>query len=102
MEWWGWVATILGGFVLISNGVNAIKNIFSPAVKMSNKIESVEKKCDDNAEVLETINKRLEEQESTNQKIMQTLLAMLNHEIDGNGIDGMRKVRDTLLKDVKI
>ena len=34
MEWWGWVASGLGAVVLISQGIKAVKDMLSPAIKM--------------------------------------------------------------------
>lgn len=40
--------------------------------------------------------KILKEYEDTNQMILKCLLVIINHEITGNGIDRMKKIRDDL------
>lgn len=39
---------------------------------------------------------RLKEYEDTNQMVLKCLLAIINHEITGNGVDRMKKLRDDL------
>lgn len=38
----------------------------------------------------------IEELEKSNKIILQTLLALINHSIDGNGIEGMKTIRKEL------
>lgn len=38
----------------------------------------------------------IEELEKSNKIILQTLLALLNHNIDGNGVEGMKSIRKEL------
>ena len=40
---------------------------------------------------------KFERQELTNQAIMDGLVAIINHSIDGNGIEGLKKAREELL-----
>lgn len=47
-------------------------------------------------EAIERLDKELAETSKTNAMILRTLLALVNHNIDGNGIDGMKAVRKEL------
>ena len=46
--------------------------------------------------MLDSDNRRLKEVEESNRLILQSLLVIVNHEISGNGIEGMKKTRDEL------
>lgn len=47
-------------------------------------------------EALDRDNKRLRELEESNKIIMQSLLALMSHELDGNHTDALKKARDEL------
>jgi hypothetical protein len=47
-------------------------------------------------EALDRDNKRLRELEESNKIIMQSLLALMSHELDGNHTDALQKARDEL------
>ena len=46
--------------------------------------------------LLDNDNKRLKEIENSDKMILQCLLAIINHNITGNGIDRMKEIRDEL------
>lgn len=47
-------------------------------------------------ESIEKLEKQMGELKDNDAMMLQTLLAILNHSIDGNGIDGMKKIRVSL------
>ena len=98
MEWWGWCASILGAIVLIAQGIKAIRDIIAPALTMREKLEKVLKHDSEDIKRFDEIDKKFERQEATNQAIITGLVAMINHEIDGNGIDGLKNARSELLQ----
>lgn len=49
-------------------------------------------------ELLENDNKRLKELEESNKIIMQSMLALMTHAIDGNHTDELKQARDDLQK----
>lgn len=100
MEWWGWMAASLAGLVLIANAVKAVRELFAPAVKMEERLKKIETHDAKDAARFAEIEKRFCEQEDTNQAILQGLVALINHEIDGNSIDGLKKTRDTLMEQI--
>ena len=104
MEWWGWLVATLGAIVLIGNAIKAAREILAPAVAMEGRLKKVEehdKKDNERfAEIEQRMRERDAEQETTNQAILKGLVALINHEIDGNGIEGLRKTRNTLLEQI--
>ena len=47
-------------------------------------------------ELLKKDNERLKEMETSNKLVLQCLLIIINHDITGNGIEGMKEARDEL------
>jgi hypothetical protein len=48
--------------------------------------------------MLDNDNKRLKELEESNKIIMQSMLAIMSHEIDGNHVEDLKQARDDLQK----
>ena len=107
MEWWGWLSTGLGAIVLIAKGIDAIKSIFSPVLKMDERLKTVEAHDAKDFERFDTVDAKINAvdsrmeakfalQERTNQTILKSLAALINHEIDGNGIEGLKSAREDL------
>lgn len=104
MEWWGWLSAALAGVVLIANAAKAIKEIFAPMKTMQTDIAAVKKKETDHekeaAQHFKEIDAVLLKQEATNQTILRALFHLVNHEIDGNGIEGLKNVRTELMENI--
>lgn len=100
MEWWNWVTLTLTGTILVANAVKAVKDIFSPVKDMRTDIAEVktqEKAHEKEAkEHFEEIDEILQKQEETSQIMLKALFHLVNHSIDGNGIEGLKKVRNEL------
>ena len=47
-------------------------------------------------ELLDNDNKRMKKIEESNQMILKSLIAIINHEITGNGIEKMKEAREDL------
>lgn len=58
--------------------------------------DDLKAKVEKHDRLLDKDNKRLEEVETSNQMILQSLLVIINHEITGNGVEKMKTVRDSL------
>ena len=58
--------------------------------------DELKKTVEKHSELLDVDNKRLREIESSDKMILQCLLAIINHNITGNGIDRMKEIRDEL------
>lgn len=98
MEWWGWVATVLGAIVLIAQGVKAIKELISPAVTLREKVDTIAKQSEQDAKRFTDLENKINNQEVTMQALMSAMLALVNHSIDGNGIEGLKNARSELLE----
>ena len=100
MEWWAWMAATLGGLALIASGINAVKTIISPLLKMRQRVDTLE--ADEAAHEKDSemqfakIEKNMRRQEETNQIVFKALFALVNHEIDGNGVERLKNVRKEL------
>lgn len=58
--------------------------------------DDLKAKVEKHDQLLDKDNKRLEAVEASNRMILQSLLAIINHEITGNGVEKMKTVRDSL------
>ena len=76
--------------------VSAIYGVYKIIKELKKPSDNLKEEVDRHAALLDTDNKRLQEIESSNKMILQTLLAIINHDITGNGIDKMKKIRDDL------
>ena len=100
MEWWAWMAATLGGLAVIASGINAIKTIISPMLKVRERVDALE--ADEAAHEKDAerqfakIEKNRARQEETNQIVLKAQFALVNHEIDGNGVETLKAVRKEL------
>jgi hypothetical protein len=104
MDWWGWASVTLGGVVLVCGAVKAVRDVLTPAIKRGGRLKKLEENDKKHSE-WETefewrMGKRDAEQEATNQAILKGLVALINHGIDGNSIEGLRKTRNTLVEQI--
>ena len=76
--------------------VTAVWGVYKIIKEVRKPSADLKKEVDEHARLLESDNKRLKEVEESNRLILQSLLVIVNHEISGNGIEGMKKTRDEL------
>ena len=91
-QWGGFVlvlAGILATIVLISSAIKAVREMTKPQ-------EELKKEVKRHAECLDRDNKRIAEQEEMTRLTLRGVNALLNHEITGNGIENLKKVRDDI------
>lgn len=80
----------LCGFIAAVWGVwKIIKEVRKPNEDLKTLVKEHEEK-------IEHDEMRLKEFEDTNQMVLKCLLAIINHEITGNGVERMKKLRDDL------
>ena len=82
-----------GGFVLVLAGILATIVLISSAIKA---VRELKKEVKRHAECLDRDNKRIAEQEEMTRLTLRGVNALLNHEITGNGIENLKKVRDDI------
>lgn len=82
------------GAISIVGGAGAvIFKILHPAFQFKNRVEKLEDHSEKDY-------KRLVNLEEMQKQQNKCLAAMLNHQITGNGIDNMKKIRDELLESI--
>lgn len=90
----------LNGFGTLVGAWKNWREIKAPAVAMKEQVESVDRRERDHEADAERrfgeIKEHQDKQDATNQVILKTLFSLVNHEIDGNGIDKLKKARDVL------
>jgi hypothetical protein len=78
----------------------AIATVYGGAVILAKPIKGVVDTIGKHDKEIRDLQKAVEENSKDNKTIMSALMAMVNHMIDGNGIEGLKKVRDDLQKDL--
>lgn len=78
--------------------ISAIWGVYKIIKELKKPSEDLRKEVEKHSKLLDTDDRRLKEIEDSNKMILQTLLAMINHNITGNGIENMKKIRDDLQK----
>ena len=85
-----------GGIVLLGNASAVIYKIFHPAVKVKQDVEAVKQ----DVEELKTHDQKdyeaIQHLNRMNRAQCNLLLSMMNHMIDGNGIEKMKTTRDEI------
>ena len=97
MEWWGWLLAVAGGVVTLWNGFKALRELFAPYGRLKKDLAGAIQK---ESEHEEEANHRFEKLEATTQAMLTGLVALVNHEIDGNGIQGLKDARTELLNHI--
>lgn len=97
---WELVAGICGGIVLLLTAGEKIYRIFKPAADWKKKVDSLQEEIeeqrshtDQDYEALQHINEILK-------GIGKSQITMINHMIDGNNVEAMKKTRDDLLDQI--
>ena len=84
-----------GSFATVAGAVAIIYNIRQKAKQPDTERDEALSK---HQEMLDNDNKRLKELEESNKIIMQSMLAIMSHEIDGNHVEDLKQARDDLQK----
>ncbi len=83
---WELILGVAGGVVVIFNAIKAILNLANPVMSLKTKIEKHDKMLDND-------NKRLNSFEKSNNMLCKSMLALLEHEITGNSVERLKKVK---------
>ena len=84
-----------GAIITIGGAWAVIKNIKDKAKEPDMERDQTLKR---HSEMLDNDNKRLKELEDSNRVIMQSMLALMSHELDGNHTEQLRKAKEDLEK----
>ena len=80
------VLAICGGLAILYSGISAIAKMLSPYKQLEDTVNRHNK-------ILDNDNKRLEYMEESNKLTLKCMLTLIDHEITGNGIDGMKTLK---------
>ena len=101
VPFWAVLLAICGGIVTIISAiekiVNAGKVINSPNTEQNRRIKALEERCDKFEQYFFRDNQRLADLEQTLSILMRSQFALLSHAINGNDVDGLKKVHDEML-----
>ena len=81
-----WICTFIAAIWAV---LKIIKEVRKPNNDLKAKVERHD-------ELLDNDNKRMKKIEESNQMILKSLIAIINHEITGNGIEKMKEAREDL------
>lgn len=94
------ILAVCGGIITVSTAITIIANVIkkakSPEEKQNERIKHLEEMVAKHEDILSNDNKRLKSMEEGNREIMQAILALLAHGIDGNEIDSLKKAKENL------
>lgn len=93
MDFMQTLLSICGAVSIVGGAGAIIVKVIKPAFKLSKRVEQLEQYNQIDYQRL----KALEEMQKQQSK---SLAAMLNHQITGNGIENMKKIRDELLESI--
>ncbi|MCI8648406.1 MAG: CTP synthase [Firmicutes bacterium] len=83
------ILAIGGGIVLLGNVGGVLYKVFHPAVKVKQDVEELKDHDRKDYEAIQHLNEM-------NRAQCRILLCMMNHMIDGNGIEKMKTTRDEI------
>lgn len=87
------VTISLAQLIWIAGGITAIGAVVKLLMKPIRKL-------DDHEQRIQTLEQTVEESKATDRYITRALNAIVNHMIDGNGIDKLKEVRDEFQNEI--
>lgn len=85
------IIAVLGYIVLIGNVGAVIYKVIKPAIQMQDRVDELERH--DKADYA-----RIQKLEELSKAQCKMLLVMIDHMIDGNNVDKMKKTRDQIIE----
>lgn len=96
------VLAIFGAIACVGGGVGYLSKLFQWIKKPNDNqdvlLKSHTELLNKHADLLDKNSKRLTELEEQDKLVMQALLALLSHGIDGNDVNAMKSVKDQIQK----
>ena len=87
------ILSICGAVSIVGGAGAVIVKVIKPAFKITKRVEVLEQHDKQDYDRLKAV-EEMQKQQS------KCLAAMLNHQITGNGIESMKKIRDELLESI--
>ena len=88
--------TICGGISIIGGALGVIWKVFRPAYALSKRVDEIASKQRKDFDRMQNYDTKLNYFEEMQRAQSKCLLALLNHQITGNGIEEMKKIRDEI------
>lgn len=90
------ILALFGGITVLAGGVKVIIGLTSPFKKLHKRVEVVEHRVDSHEGYLRNDKASIDELSMSIKENRRMNIALLNHFIDGNGVEHMKEMRDTL------
>lgn len=87
------ILQLIGTFGVISGGIAGVVALVH---KFSKPHQTLKEKVDRHDELLGRDKVRLDEIESGNQLILRSLMSLIEHEINGNSVDKLKKIKEDI------
>ncbi len=85
--------SVCGGISIVGGAIAVIWKVIKPAFGLTKKVADIEKHQKSDYDRIVEIDKMQKQQ-------CKSLAALINHELTGNGIDELKKIRDDLLASI--
>lgn len=85
------ILAICGGISIIGGAAAIVWKLILPAVKMKGRVEQLERNAKKNYEAIEEVR-------TMQAGMCQALIAIMDHQITGNHVDGLKKTKSDLIK----
>ena len=93
---WETILAIAGGVVLLGYSGAMIYKWIRPALKVKEDVAELEKRTKNDYEAIKSLEQTILKVEKTNKMYLRTVLNVMNHMIDGNGVEEMKKTRSEI------
>lgn len=85
------ILSVCGGISIIGGAIAVVWKWIRPAVKLKDRVEDLELKAANDYEAINDI-------KAMNAASCQALIAIIDHELTGNSVDGLKKTKNDLIK----
>lgn len=89
------ILAVIGALIVIMNFVDKVRAWIKPS---SERNQSVSERLKTHDDILAKDNKRISALETDSAMMLQTLLAIIDHEITGNSIENLKSTKEKLTK----
>ena len=90
------ILAFFGALAVIAGGVKVIAQMFSPFKELRGRVGVCEKRLDEHDAYLKNDKDAITDIKDLSRENLRVNIALLNHFIDGNGIDKMKIIREEL------
>lgn len=94
------ILEIFGLVAIVAAGVKGILYLMTPYRETRQKIEEHEKRLGEHDQYLKSDKEKLESLTKLSKDSLKLQLALINHTIDGNGIEKMKQVREDIQNEI--